>query len=813
MSVDAMQSGSTAGDGEPLSLLDNKETSTDKVANSILPTGAPPQPEDQVAFGRGAKTATAEKLLRVSLDGDAVDISAGNTATARRANAQYNFGTMIVNESDGACVSISFQDDLRQITELPTPLLPIAPELTGKYADILTEHRIVVIVHSSKQYREALSAMRSMLHCVRQREQGSRFFTSVCGGAFPLRDFNLVREWSETFRDSVIYLDRSAEATAFPFCDSESREALRKQLISMNSHLVLMASLETGSGSERFPYVGNWFIGTPEGPASADCAATFKGNFETIVMLCASLFPGLGVAEFVSLVERLAQPASRPEQPAATASNDGAVEPVEPTREHRWAAGERDRVLTELGVTFSFLDESAASGVAASAAGLMLADEQQRLAMPGWMLKRYPILLMQKLETLSAHYFSGAASARFRICYLNVLFQLDALRVFQLTPGWLLQWFRTLERSDEPFAGSLRFSHLLMKAMDCRNGEALVKSTLKGLVDGLLEQERTLLDSIPETSFAAALSAALSTSKEDAGDPSEAFWSTLSNLKEVAATTQAASSKILLALHVLIATSRHLPAVIVGEIDRALADDAVTGTRWTQFVGNAEKPWQIARLSRLALQWLLTQIIKEEPAQWVAFAQAVVEERLNEYSVRARSSGGDRTSAQSEVGNESAVARSLAVDCLVALADAISETGASPMRDAMYETLAAPEHRDRTGRLLAKLIVQSKVWEAPALVWLFRSCATALLARKGAIHADISDAVCSLVAPVRAAVTSRQRFAVSASARDLQQIYIARRNYFSAAGNRAQAHIERDHVSTMNIVIRAVSGPVPQTPA
>jgi hypothetical protein len=395
------------------------------------------------------------------------------------------------------------------------------------------------------------------------------------------------------------------------------------------------------------------------------------------------------------------------------------------------------------------------------------------------MLALYPALLHKSLEALTKHYFSADASPRYRIGFSNLLFSLDAPGRFTLTPEWLIAKLQAFDEAMPPLELSRHFSVLLLKALDRKQGDQLVKTVLEQMTKFVLEQERTLLSAVPDEALVGALTAASHIASAGDGELSEVFWSTLG---ERIADKDAV--RLLIAMRVLLTTSCHLPVDALTALKQLMSDDAIAGTSWQRVLGGLKSAAEIARLPRFALRWVLTRVIEQEPLEWATFSQVVIDNKAL-------------------LGTS---AKFLAEECLRALASTVFAIGASPMPDGLFDSLMRDSRRDRTGRLLSKLIVAAEAFEPGFVVWLLQQFTASMLLRKGPTPQDVSRTMFSLVAPLRAALSTVQRLTLTAKAHEVQTRYLERRNHFAAVRNASQLEVERKRLATMNIVVSAIKG-------
>ena len=266
------------------------------------------------------------------------------------------------NHASGPGLAAAWEDDLISMSRLlPEPGRPVDSEEVERQAAALHDKRLLLISHAPHLDQDALAAMRAVVQVLQKRYPERGIFAGRPAGTLTLRKVSGAA-WREDRRNALVYLNHSADPASRTFFDSiEEVEQLRAQLEQMGAHLVLTVSTSRATvlreKADLARRTALWIFDDPEQAAIADAATleTFATPFEVTVALCAALFPGLGVAEFMALVDRLAPDPSLP--PAAAASvgasaADAALRLRRPprNRHERWWRGERDGVLAELGV-------------------------------------------------------------------------------------------------------------------------------------------------------------------------------------------------------------------------------------------------------------------------------------------------------------------------------------------------------------------------------------------------------------------------------------------------------------------------------
>ena len=751
----------------------------------------------------------------------------------------HNSGWITINQlpDDRSANPGSFEDDLRELDE-PPPLpdsLPFAAELIEHYASVAREQRMLVIVHDRERRQDAKNALLASVRELWNAPDGRKLLASAFDRVFPLYSLYERKEWSERVRRSVIFLDRSDDDNAGQFFNSDPKTAmLRKQLVSMDAHLLVMVGSAGGrprpgalEGSKHF-----WHI--EAAPSVAPPPEVMPGTpdtFDALVLLCATWFAGLGLQEFRALVDGLLpEPAAA--EPRADAAPIGSTPPAPMpslTRMQRWRNGDIDRVLGELGIAFHQPSDLAGAGAWATdaSAGYYLLDPAQRAAASHWMLRRFPMLLMQHLDRLVALYFGPQASGRYCNGLLNLLFRLDSAHIHRLNADWLVQRFVAAAQTHPDAPQHL--VDLLAAALDRSEGDTLVRQVALGLARRARESEQALLAELPQAALTAAWAAArpippaetveASQREEapaDAADPSDLFWSSLDESDIVGDRFGRVAGQQVAVARTLLLLCRHEPRAAVDALCNLLEPGAL------QAVDAAGHPLRIDRLSRLALRWALVRVVADFPLSWLACAEAAGASDQPANSTAGHVAA-EPAPARPAAHRWSPSTRALTAECLAALAHHLSQAEGAALPAALYDTLLGNAHRARAARVLAGLLLgllatadrpadQPDTIDPDVVMWLFRELAGAMLRRDKATATTVATPLHELAAPLRAGLHPSQRRAISDTARRTQDILFDRRDFFETLGLREQLTAERRSLQAMQTVIRAFSGTAP-TPA
>lgn len=820
-------------------------------AASLTPTSAPTV-APVLASAAAAPTIPASEtapedsgLARVKKDLPQTTMSADKMFGSVGSNA----GSFVVNNNFGAERAAelgSFEDDLCEVDSPPAlpSALPFAPELVERYAALARERRMLVFEHGDAMRPDAEVALHAVARALKGRLGDRKLLTSGFDMQFPLHSLYGNKEWSARVRSAVIFLYRSADDNAGQFFRNDNKTAmLRKQLDEVDAYLLVVVSA-AGSrqpagavDAARHFWCFNALAPDATQPAVPEPMAL--DTFDARLLMCVAWFPGLGAAEFRTLIDAvLPEPPPAPPEPvalvtppaAAGAAGTAAPPPSPPTREQRWRAGDTDQVLADLGVAFHLPADLSGPPGRAMDAGYHLIDPGQRATAGHWILRRFPMLLVQHLNPLMALYLGNQMSARFRSGLLNLLFRLDSAEVHRLDADWLAQRF--IAAADDSPDASRHLVDLLVATLDRSDGESLVQQVALSLARHARDHEQSWLARLPSDALAAAWAAAhpqapdpdelgndLDTS--DGQDTSDRFWSFLDNAEATRNLVGKAAGRQLAVLKVLMALCPHQRRTAAAALHLMLERGALLAS-------GAAAGTAVDRLSRLVLRWELMQLVIDAPLRWLACVEAVAPGDDATTTPTVVSAPPPRPSRFAPLALSPA-ARALASDSLAALVSPLITHSPESLPAALGELLLDDAHRPRAAQALSKLLLalltpdgqdsdEPDTIGAAVVVWLYRTLAVALLHRDRATVLTVAAPLQALAMPLRKALHPAQRRAIADSARETQDSLLRRRDFFEAMQLRDQLAAERRSLLAMQCVVRAFSGtpalapPAPLTP-
>lgn len=807
-------------------------------AASLTPTSAPtvaPVPAGAAAAPAIPASETAPEdsgLARVKKDLPQTMMSADKMFSSVGSNA----GSFVVNNNFGterAAELGSFEDDLCEVDSPPAlpSALPFAPELVERYAALARERRMQVFEHGDAMRPDAEVALHAVAQALKGRLGDRKLLTSGFDIQFPLHSLYGNKDWSARVRRAVIFLYRSADDNAGQFFRNDNKTAmLRKQLDAVDAYLLVVVSAagsrQPAGAADAARHFWCFDALAPEATQPAVPEPMALDTFDARLLMCVTWFPGLGAAEFRTLVDAvLPEPPPSPPEPAAPATppavagaaSAAAPPPSPPTREQRWRAGDTDRVLADLGVAFHLPADLTGPPGRSMDAGYHLIDPGQRSTAGHWILRRSPMLLVQHLNPLMALYLGNQMSARFRSGLLNLLFRLDSAQVHRLDADWLAQRF--IAAADDSPDASRHLVDLLVATLDRSDGESLVQQVALSLARHACDHEQGLLARLPSDALAAAWAAAHppAPDPDELGnaldtsvgrDTSDRFWSFLDNSEATRNLVGMAAGRQLAVLKVLMALCPHQRRTAAAALHLMLARGALHASA-------AASGTAVDQLSRLVLRWELVQLVIDAPLRWLACVEAVApgDDATTPTVVAAPPPRPGRPTPTAL----SPAARALASDSLAALVYQLITHSPQSLPAALGEVLLDDAHWPRAAQALSKLLLalltpdgqdsdEPDTIGAGVVVWLYRTLAGALLHRDRATALTVAAPLQALAMPLREALHPAQRRAIADSARENQDSLLSRRDFFEALQLREQLAAERRSLLAMQCVVRAFSG-------
>jgi hypothetical protein len=710
-----------------------------------------------------------------------------------------------------------WEDDLFDVRHVPGPGRPVPADEVQKQTDALQAMRVLLVRHAPGRQAEAEAAMRAVLLALQQREPNRKALVSPFDGMLQLHSLCRAQEWRADRRGVVIYIYRSADPATLSFFDNiEQVGVLCDKLSQADCHLLVTAAMPAESTlrdeAELAKRIALWSL-IDTRPTPAEPSEVLTGRFDTTLAACAALFPGLGVGEFVSIVDELSpRPAPRPPAPpqaAGAALTPAAPEP--PSRHERWWQGDRDAVLAELGVRVQTPPLGIDAGTDAAEAGIFFDDPGRRDEMPSWLYSRRPLLLSEHLETLARRYFAEGASRRFRVGYRRLVQRMDAIGAQRLTVDWLLTHFRSALENDAPALAVSRFAELLNELPDHGDGERLVSGFIASIGEIVPEQEVWLIRQLQDRQ-------ALDHAADNGWAPYDFdFWSRLSSGDQRGPIEQAAKRQEAV-IDLLLALATRAPAAMAQAVGAAVGASNRAHAAWLRAAGMERAGEPVMSLARLILCGLQRHLLNENAAHWVAFASALSRAHAPALVVER-----GRRQALDADRRRAAQGRWLAWDCLSVLASVLDDAPARRWPASMYDALVGSEARHRVGEMLAALMRATAPpdWsesgengshdepcvDIASMLWLYQSLAVAALlheptARSTAIVADI-------IAPWRRGLVAAQRARLLDCARELADDRFAKRD---ALKDRASRESATRSIQALQLVMRLLRAPLSDVP-
>lgn len=688
------------------------------------------------------------------------------------------FGTQNIYygpENARLAAALSWQDEMDSVPVLLEPGQAVADDEVARHAAALQTTRLLLLTHAPQRQNEAVAHMRAVLQCLKKREPDRAVFTGRSESTWQLHSLYRAGEWRPDRRGSVIYLYRSTDPAALHFFSHiEQVGALCQKLQEMDCRLVLTVSRPASYALRDSHLLARRIALWPfddEQPTSAltELPATFSSRFEIVVALCTALLPGLGVAEFVALVDLLV-PAPPPPPPKAPAVSDVAkpspapAEPAQPppppSRHQRWHQGERDAVLGELGVQLRRPLQGDVASAEAADAGLYFKDPVLQSEMPEWLLGTQPILLTECLAWLAEHYLSASASQRYCAGYRRLLLRLDAVGVKRLTPDGLLLQLGPQTLGDAGFGSSQRLAELLLDVPGGPRGDGLVARVIDGVAKLIAAWEADLVEALLRDNL-------LAPAIDGGRAPYAAeFWTELHqgqaarSLIERTAVGQAALTDLLLSL------ASRAPGDVAQALGAALAGSNDSHRDWLQHNGLWIEPLAVVSLARVVFRDLQGNLLLQAPAGWLLLAEALGEAHANNPPRPAPADA-------NEAARRAMRGRWLAWDCVRSLASLFDDGPSQPLSAAVHSALLGDDALPRFADVLATLLGMSAPTDPAAagsaepvrevrvdfatMRWLYRSLALALMAPPALDPALAAGRVVTLVAPLRARLRAAQR--------------------------------------------------------
>jgi len=744
------------------------------------------------------------------------------------------FGTINIHTSDSSrsAAPTPWEDELSTVVRVPEPGHPVCVDELERQVEALVGRRLLLVRHAPNRRKEAVAAMRAVVHRVARGDPHRPVFNSGAGSPLQLHSLCGMTDWREDRRNAVLYLDRSDDPVALTFFNQiEKVDKLCEKLAAMGSHLVFTvvepAGTELRDEDELKHRIAMWSFEDEQRSAPRELAGIFSGLFEVKLAVCASLFPGLSVNEFISIANTLAPPPeASPPAVAATGEETGRRKDDRPipapavplTRHERWSKGERDAVLAELGIELCSTPHGDGAEARTSEPGMFFADPVLRAEMPSWLNSRYPILVSQQLDTLTRHYLSLAASHRFCMGYRRLVLRMDTVGAQRLTTEWLLRHFMASLDGDPRVLLAQRFSELFAELPERADGDPLVAAFIDGIAGRLQEWEVSLIKQLEREGVLALAG------EQSLAPTTELFWSTLLDQPAARSAIEPILHRQATVIDLLLSLAIRAHVDVARALARALEDCNAAHETWTRDAGLVDEGQPFVSLARAVFCSMQGRVLGQSPDQWLALVDAI---GRTDAPTADTSSDVDRVRCVR-------TGRWLAWDCVHAFASMFDEsTGA--LKSVVLRAALLNNDRPRViGQTLAILLRMTAPphWldqdgkrqpEGPFVavrfaLWLFQSLVGVAMTHEGFDAAQAASAIAHFVGPWRDALQPLQRLEVmEVGSRGLDAAFVIRDSLqpSGAQHNRLPA-ARREHtlrIQALQSVLRALRQGSVQNPS
>jgi len=708
--------------------------------------------------------------------------------------------------------------------------VPVLPEFktyephveVEKAAEGIIQHRILVLERTSLGREEAISALYSLLDRLQGQLGQLKRYTDLHPLIFPLRGILNEQSWIDALRNSIVYLVYSdAPETMAQLYRREFATALSGRLTEANCYLVLVTHKSSSLGTSLLTSVHApahlpvWHVRAASSESAGSPIDGQEGAFEdpveSVIKFCAVAFPGLGVAEFMALNNRLLPQQALPVTPNGTptsgssgTSQDGGSRPASSLA--RWWLGERDAIIREKGVRFWQVYGQS------SAAGYYLQDFESSEFVLGGFFRNAPVFLVQHLEALTVMFLQEEWSQRFRVGYLRYLLSLHTSQIQRLTVDWLVAKYQDCAATADADARLERYVEMLKYIVGYPECDRLVAGVLDLLArQGIRAEERWLSNLLAHHEKGEFEPDKRPDDTEDA----EWAWRTLDRLQLREQFLHVISEhrqiyKIILALleHSEEAALRATEAHLTGPPVRSQFRDMVRDQPGVEpFL--APSCWIF--VSELGA------FVRDAPAGFAQYAEAL----LHYLPAPAKAADVKPGAVVGHLfGNESArrlAARATLADaCLLAFRSLVQTASSRGDTSNSLNALITDGTAIRTGELLATLLTQSKGFsksmrsqqgdsmDVDGITYMYEKLCRALLAREGSDETSAFAIAVAFIRPLRNVLNYREHRAIQERTKELEQIYRARRDFFSKKRAGRRESYERGRVRAVHILMRAL---------
>lgn len=356
----------------------------------------------------------------------------------------------------------------------------------------LRDRRLLVIVRSASGTQAAREALYALLARVCSENAQATRFTHLDSEPLPLHGFLRSDSWTHALRGSIIYLDRSQVVDTL---DEEFVQSLIERLCKADALLILMttraaaqaAQADLAAHSVRAPAsIPTWQIGADDDQVD-ECRlnASLNDPVGLPVLACASLLPGLGLDEFVGLIDALTPETAalgglaQPQAGAAAGHPSPSIV--------KWVGGAHDDVMGLHGV--GFMQPATPIDGAMHVRGCHLVDQHALPATVARLLSDRPAFLRRMRAEVLSRYFAAGASARLQTHALRFLMLLHATGIHRFQSTWIRDQF--IQALNEPDEGESlhRLLGLVLALLDEDGGPTLVEEVCEAIAQHGTEME------------------------------------------------------------------------------------------------------------------------------------------------------------------------------------------------------------------------------------------------------------------------------------------------------------------------------------
>lgn len=691
------------------------------------------------------------------------------------------------------------------------------------------DQSIIVLRHQQGAMDRAEQLLHRLAHWATGEESSLRLLGVANDVVLPLGDLAAEEAWPADSHETLLLVQRRQDQKTTLFLSSNNGvgvKALREMLRTRKSRLLISVAAEWDAGEGRLdPFdksVRTFEVTSATQRTAAPPIDAQESPFDAVPRIVASLFEGLGVAEFKALVDDLSTGIALPVAPAAAITNSpDAPPPAKLTRHERWLAGHTDQVLGELGVRYavSAAEVGPMSGKT-RAAGYSLADPSSPYAESGWVIAHHPALLAGRADSLLDRYlFDDRASARYRESFLRTLARLDAAGVRSVSAEWLMEaWQRAvLSQADTSEISERLYALVEYLSSDSHDPEPrLLTSVTKALVREVVACELRF----QREQGLQPLRAVLRVANKDAFTETRDFWTLLRETTAAGPAIRELEKRQLTSLWALLLLARRWPRAVTEALVRVLDETAATSSPWGQAAVELPSLNSVPRYAALSLHYLMALAAAEVPHVWVSVVRGVVLAR--EGAVRACLAAAANPRAKPAAERQCGIqGQRLAFLCLEALAPQLDPDGRERSALARLELLSMPEDHigvdaGMVGRLLA--MAHLDVEEEPVLgvagagmlpaadiVRFLRNVVLNLQADDKVEDAQVAGALASIGAGVRAVLPLQHRRGLIGRCRESLAAQQATREAFEAADAIDMLRLMRRRIRATQTVLRSLS--------